>query len=182
MKTSMYLVALLAGVMMSAIAPTPVVASPVGKVEICHHSDTGGIFRPLSVAAPAVSAHLDHGDGMPGGEVPGMAGYVFGDGCGVVPIGPVPGCYEHSSDSRADLLYLGPVDTANNVELSQSNNGTCLNPQGPQGFALVLADTLVEAQTNCASLNEGGVNWNTSLHNIGFVDFPPNAWLCYGTS
>ncbi len=50
------------------------------KVDVCHlHPKKGWSLR--SVTERSVSRHLAHGDGVPGGDVPGMAGYVFNEGC-----------------------------------------------------------------------------------------------------
>jgi hypothetical protein len=68
---------------------TPVVAGQVSAqgqdlVSICHLDDDTGTWKLITVAEPAVAAHDRHGDGRPGGDVPGMDGDVFNDECEVV--------------------------------------------------------------------------------------------------
>ena len=55
------------------------------KVDICHATGNGS-FRLISVSANAVPAHLAHGDGLPGGPVPGMVGFEFDDECNAVEV------------------------------------------------------------------------------------------------
>ena len=50
------------------------------KASICHVDDDGG-YHLIRVATKALSAHATHGDASIGESVPGMDGYVFGEGC-----------------------------------------------------------------------------------------------------
>ena len=72
-------------------APThakPPVPKPA-KVAICHFEKRTGNFRLKLEPTPAVAAHLSHGDGLPGGPVPGWGdGWLFDDNC--VPQPPPP--------------------------------------------------------------------------------------------
>jgi hypothetical protein len=52
------------------------------KVQVCHRTGNGS-FHLISIGAPAEPAHLAHGDGKPGGPVPGQAGSVFGPTCAI---------------------------------------------------------------------------------------------------
>lgn len=56
-----------------------------GKVSLCHRSDGSRGYVPISVAEPAVSAHLAHGDVRVGDPVPGAAGMEFDASCQPVP-------------------------------------------------------------------------------------------------
>ncbi len=55
------------------------------KTEVCHRSrlaSTGApTWRLLTVGSKAARAHLAHGDGVPGGRVPGIAGLAFDGSC-----------------------------------------------------------------------------------------------------
>jgi hypothetical protein len=62
-------------------AGTTVTAQGANTATLCHATGNGA-YRLLSVNPSAVSAHLGHGDGVPGGEAPG--GAVFGDSCEMV--------------------------------------------------------------------------------------------------
>jgi hypothetical protein len=55
------------------------------KVDVCHLDDEGN-YKLLSIAGPALQAHLDHGDGVPGGDVPDMEGYQFDETCTPEPV------------------------------------------------------------------------------------------------
>jgi len=111
-----------------------------------------------------------------------MDGYVFDEDCTPELEGPPTGCYENDSDTKQDFLYSGPVDTANNIQSSNSNDGNCGSPDGPTGLALVLAVDAGVAGAKCGdlggSLSLGGV----SLFDFGYSGLPSDAWLCTGTS
>lgn len=62
----------------------PAVRGRQDKVAVCH-SDDDGTFRLIEVGAPALPAHIRHGDGAPGGAVPGRPGFVFDEACAPVP-------------------------------------------------------------------------------------------------
>ena len=52
------------------------------KVTLCHRTGNGS-FHLISVSIDAEPAHLAHGDGRPGGAVPGQAGKSFSATCSV---------------------------------------------------------------------------------------------------
>jgi hypothetical protein len=52
------------------------------KVTLCHKTGNGS-FHLITVGAPAEPAHLAHGDGKPGGPVPGQPGKIFGPTCSI---------------------------------------------------------------------------------------------------
>ena len=58
---------------------------PVGavSVDICHVTGNGG-YHLRTVSVNALPAHLDHGDGLPEGPVPGMPDFDFDAECNVV--------------------------------------------------------------------------------------------------
>jgi hypothetical protein len=53
-----------------------------GKADVCHRNGKG--FNLINVSVNAVPAHLAHGDGQPGGAVPGGSRQVFGASCQVI--------------------------------------------------------------------------------------------------
>ncbi len=56
--------------------------APVGKTAICHLDASSGVYYSITVADPALYAHLQHhGDGFPRGAVPDQPEYVFNDAC-----------------------------------------------------------------------------------------------------
>jgi len=76
-------------------SPSPTSPTPVGglaaidaappKTAVCHRSDSEGSFVLISIADPALPAHLAHGDATPGDPVPGSPGFVFDEACAVAP-------------------------------------------------------------------------------------------------
>lgn len=55
------------------------------KVDLCH-LDEDGLYHLVSVAEPAVPAHIGHGDSLPGDIVPGSGGrYSFAGDCTFIP-------------------------------------------------------------------------------------------------
>jgi hypothetical protein len=82
----------------SPVAPAPAGRSPLAgasdstsnrpdgtKVQLCHRTGGANPFVPLTVAAAAVDAHIEHGDGRAGQPVPGMAGMTFNADCTFTP-------------------------------------------------------------------------------------------------
>jgi len=62
------------------------------KIDICHLR--AGDFIRLSVAEPAVDAHIAHGDGRVGDPVPGQPGMKFAADCAFVPLASVTIAFE----------------------------------------------------------------------------------------
>lgn len=57
------------------------------KVSVCHVKGTGA-FHLISIADPALPAHIGHGDAVPGDPVPGNPGKKFTAACAIVNAGP----------------------------------------------------------------------------------------------
>ena len=78
-------------------------AAPANKVEICHFNADGDpdapVWELLEVNNKAVSKHRAHGDGVPGGPVPGDDAFIFGPQCELVPVLDV--------DVMSQNLYIG---------------------------------------------------------------------------
>lgn len=69
--------------------PSFAVAGGQEKVQVCHRTGNG-TFHLITVGAPAVPAHLAHGDGFPGQAVPGRTdGASFAADCSIV-VNPAP--------------------------------------------------------------------------------------------
>ena len=86
------------------------------KVQLCHRTGGANPFVPLTVAAAAVDAHIEHGDGRPGQPVPGMAGMTFNADCTFAPprqVVTVTGTWDGSSylfDQLLTVTSAGAVD------------------------------------------------------------------------
>lgn len=62
------------------------------RMAVCHYDADAGTYERIEVGAPALDAHLRHGDGLPGGVVEGAdVPSTFGDDCTVTPDAP-PQC------------------------------------------------------------------------------------------
>jgi len=89
MKKSDWLTALTAALVAVFLVPVSAVAAP-DRVDVCHHTSDRvpdqHEWRHLRVHAKALEAHLSHGDGQPGGPVPGSDGALeFDETCTPVP-------------------------------------------------------------------------------------------------
>lgn len=51
-------------------------AGAAPKVDVCHYDADADAFHLINISQDAFDKHIDHGD-----AVPGMEGYVFGEGC-----------------------------------------------------------------------------------------------------
>jgi len=123
------LLGLAAGLVAAFVLPTAVSAK-ANKVDVCHLNDLGEWqVNSVSSRGRAVNAHLRHGDGLPGDEVPGMDQYTFDDDC--VPVADEPlelifavaytdvdesdGGYNPSVDVFIAKLVDGPGSAADGV-------------------------------------------------------------------
>lgn len=102
MKRSHWVLVLTLALVTLMLAPTASADSP-GKVEVCHQtaSDAGGVpeWRLLSVSVKSLEQHVEHGDAIPGDEVPGSNdGARFDETCGVPVEGGEPGGEEPGGD------------------------------------------------------------------------------------
>ena len=95
-------VAVSAALIISACQQSPMAPASVGngtgvpgqglavkaaKVDVCHREGNGS-FHLINVSGNALPAHLAHGDGQPGGGVPGDPNKEFDGACGQVDVGP----------------------------------------------------------------------------------------------
>jgi hypothetical protein len=169
-------------IMVAVLAAFPAAAAsePKVKVEVCHANDDGG-FHSIGVAAPALPAHLAHGDGVIGEPVPGMEGYVFAEGCELQeeePTVPIePGCYDSETD-QIDLEYLGPADAVGNARFWWSDDGSCSNLVAFSGVAILTAEDLAEATTRCTAIGLEVVTDPLNGATWGYAGLPATTWLC----
>jgi len=59
---------------------------PPAKTAICHYDKTAAMWKPITVSSQSVAQHMKHGDGLPGGAVPGQDGMVFDASCVPTPV------------------------------------------------------------------------------------------------
>ena len=78
------LVAVLAASLMAVVLLPSAAVAKGPKVDVCHQTGNGS-YHLINISAKAVSKHNKHGDGVPGGWVPGMVGdKFFGNNCQVI--------------------------------------------------------------------------------------------------
>ncbi len=82
------------------------------KVDVCHVTGNGSYIL-ITIAEPALPAHLNHGDGQPGDPVSGMEGFVFDESCEPVIAVPTDG-----------LVAYYPFNGNANDESGNGNDGT----------------------------------------------------------
>ena len=93
------------------------------KVDICHIDDAGA-WELINVNGNAQQAHVGHGDGLPGGDVPGQAGYAFDDSCTPVATAVCP-CFD--AQQVSEIVAYG---------------AQCDSPFGADSFRLYAADSV----------------------------------------
>ena len=89
------------------------------KVDVCHLDDEGN-YKLLSIAGPALQAHLNHGDGLPGGDVPGMENHVFDGDC--QPFDPIPGYYVNTSYDPPNCWHFVTITREDASTLKWTNS------------------------------------------------------------
>jgi hypothetical protein len=178
----------LAAVLAFAVASQAALAqqAPPPKVAVCHVTGNG-TFHLIVISTNALDAHLNHGDGEPGGPVPNLPGFIFGDNCGptVAPPPEMPvGCYtlinNPPSIASLDFFYAGPIDTINNeTNFFSSTNGTCSGTGFAQGDAIIAAADAATAQTKCTALTgQAGSSVSDLGAPTGSRPSEPGFWFC----
>ena len=156
---------------------------PPPKVQVCHKA-ANGTFHLITININAETAHMAHGDGLPGQAVPNMDGFIFGENCAptVAPPPEMPvGCY--AIPDNYDLFYAGPIDTLGNLSLFfNSTDGTC-SGEGIQvpNMAVIAAANETDAQSKCQALM--GPNAVVNVTDLGtglIVPSEPGFWMCFG--
>ena len=144
-----------------ALIPTSETADALArqaKVAICHEGDDG--YELIEIAAPAVDAHLAHGDGFVGDAVPGQDGAVFDEACQpVVQDVTVEACYTDNEDNSLDVLVdLGTGDlTATEPCAFFGGNCVASGTVTPVGVDTLGAVTgFVYTETNTLADPDGG--------------------------
>lgn len=84
MKITKYIKLMLSVVLLSTLVLVGgAAAGPADKVEVCHKLGNGS-FILININGNALDAHEAHGDGSPGGLVPGETDEYFNDACGII--------------------------------------------------------------------------------------------------
>lgn len=89
-----------------ALTVTTTFAKPASKVNICHREDERGVYHLINVSENAQPAHMTHGDGIPGGNVPGMDYKKFANDCTIPNLATFIG---------TDSLYYNCPDVCSSV-------------------------------------------------------------------
>ncbi|MGI9611078.1 MAG: hypothetical protein ACR2NL_12365, partial [Acidimicrobiia bacterium] len=130
------LVAAIAVALLGALVlPSATFAAEPAKVEICHLSDDGE-FMLISVAEPAVDAHLaNHGDGLPNSDYSDL-GYgpcADSDGDGTLDSNESDICVSingvevlHHGEAECDSVTPDPPGGAANIAIAQGVDSTAL--------------------------------------------------------
>jgi hypothetical protein len=141
-------------------------AEQATKVDVCHREGNGS-YHLINISENALPAHLNHGDGRPGGPVPGMEGKKFDEKCNIVEVVPpvVEQGYSnltgeagvrYKGDSSGNEIYLGFGDLGigeNRVEaaypdvISNWPDGTYLLTFSYDGENTITTDMVDEAGT-----------------------------------
>lgn len=76
------------------------------KVDVCHRSDDSDAYYLTQIAAPALDAHLAHGDGQVGDAVPDQEDAVFDEACQpeATIVAPLAACYTDNEDNSVNVL------------------------------------------------------------------------------
>lgn len=139
-----FITGLFVAVLCAAFLPVSAGAA-ANKVEMCHEKGNGD-FQLLRISSSASSAHLGHGDGIPGGPVPDMAGYEFGQDCAVVEVAAGPVSMLFTGDCAGTIVndqYFtatfdpDPATSASSFEAVSSN--TAPAPAAGDGVNVSLA-------------------------------------------
>ncbi len=85
------------------------------KCPVCHYQEDQNTYKKIWVnCGKPMEAHLNHGDGSIGDEVPTAPGFVFGENCELVELIAECPCFDSSDLSR---ILSGRVDLCDNTDL-----------------------------------------------------------------
>jgi hypothetical protein len=102
------------------------------KVDVCHYDAETDAYQLITIADPAVDAHIKHGDAQPGDAVPTMEGFEFDDTCTpkpVVVVVEMTACYAEALNL---LLPLIPE-----VELTFEDYNWSIDKETETGFQIL---------------------------------------------
>jgi hypothetical protein len=133
------------------------------KASVCHLDKASGTFLLIHVSVAALSAHVNHGDALPGEPVPGMPDYQFDENCEPVTVGLAAGCYPSQGNS---LLWSGGVGPGNG-DFYPANVFDCSGRRSGHA-TYVVAEQLADAVALCS-------------RPAGLTTFHPNLYVCFGT-
>lgn len=166
------------GILLVLVLMLASVVSPVNaqaqKTDVCHFDADSGTYHLINVSNNAVEAHVNHGDGFPGGAVPGMDGYVFGGDCSPQPVGnpyAKAGCFEarlHGyyfiTDGTSPQMLVHPV-----LSYTDSN---CTVLSG-------ISDDSVDAWIWEGNYDDAWVVCQSIGGNLLFQQTEPNLYACW---
>jgi hypothetical protein len=108
---------------------------------VCHYDADADMYEALTLPAPAVAAHIGHGDALPGDRLPDDSG-IFGPSCEEIPDPPPPPALQnvveiHAPSSAAGEYFatgaaFGPEPTLAGVAgaVVLVNDGTAMPTHG----------------------------------------------------
>lgn len=123
-------------------------AGSATAVQLCHKTAGANPFIPITVAVPAVDAHLQHGDGRFGQPVPGRPGMTFNADCTFSPSGQVITVTGTWNGTAYLFSGLFTVTSSGDVDASAVVSGFA----DPMRLALLALDATTNA---CTSLLPG---------------------------
>lgn len=130
--------------------------SSSGKVDICHRTEGTNDFIPITVALPALDAHLAHGDARVGDPVPGQPDMAFGPDCTPVPRGPVVITFDGLSGSP-NLSPFSPYSESGFTVSPASGSWLILTTYGNPAPSIIFQRSAAEPTiTAAAQVTSGG--------------------------
>lgn len=189
--------AALAGMVGALAVPAVTEAKkPDDRQTVCHRQGSGN-WKPLSLKAQAVAAHLDRGDALPGDAVPNQLGVKFDDSCNAIAFTTVtvtgPERFEDAAGITAGLDALTvatgvearyvEVDDFQSVVDSAIATGQAPTVTDPETGEVVAVDVLmVPTPASINDLVDAGVavpanDATIATTTAGWSD----DWITYGT-
>jgi hypothetical protein len=111
---------------------------------VCHYDADADMYKALTLPAPAVAAHLSHGDALPGDRLPDDSG-VFGPSCEAI-LDPPPPALPNIVDIHA------PSPAAGEYGASDANFGAEPSVAGVAGAVVLVNDGTASPTQGCSPL------------------------------
>ena len=148
------------------------------KTDICHYSEEQDDYHLISVSDRSLPAHMAHGDGLPGGAVPGESDFLFDANCaqfsdyngnGIPDVDEPQICVHVDGVLRVQNGTTTCASSQGNIAIATGADSSAVAPFGTGNRAVVEGERST-AEATAGNGNTAIVTGNDSSALAGFGD------------